>query len=341
MMMAKKEPNRSTKMLKGSSQASAKALEPKRRHRFVTFMRILRYGLASFSRNAWLSVASLAVMLVTLLIICISLVTRDVMMNTVADIRDKIDMSIYVKPDTSEKDITVIKADLEKLSTVKSVKYISPDEAKEEYARDNVHDVNTSAVLNKAKNNFQGTFNIKILDIDDTKQLEDFVKTNGTIKKAISERYKPSFATDRKAAIDNIARTVSFAEKIGLLAAALFVAIAALMIFNTIRMSIHNRREEIYMMRLIGADKGFIRGPFIVEAVVTGVIAAILATGLVYSILFMVEDKLQDYGIVAHPTVELLVSFVALVLLAMIAVGSLIGVVSSSLATRKYLKSQG
>jgi cell division transport system permease protein len=338
MMMAKGEAKRPAKMHKGTSQASAKALEPRRRHRFVTFMRILKYGMSSFSRNAWLSVASLAVMLVTLTIICLSLVSRDVMMNTVADIRDKIDMSIYVKPDTSEKDVEKIKADLEKLSTVKSVKYVSPDEAKEEYARDNVHDANTSAVLNKAKNNFQGTFNIKIVDIDNTSQLEKFVRENATLKKAISERYKPSFATDRKAAIDNIARTVSFAEKVGLLAAAVFVAIAALMIFNTIRMSIHNRREEIYMMRLIGADKGFIRGPFVVEAVVTGVIAAILATGLIYSILFMATDKLEAYGVAVQPTLNFMVAFAWLVILAMLAVGSLIGVVSSVLATHKYLK---
>ncbi|MDR0398141.1 MAG: permease-like cell division protein FtsX [Candidatus Nomurabacteria bacterium] len=341
MMMAKKEARRPVKMLGGTSQASAKALEPKRRHRFITFMRILKYGFSSFSRNAWLSVASLAVMLVTLLIICLSLVARDVMMGTVADIRDKIDMSIYVKPETSEKDIAKIKTDLQGLSTVKSVKYISPDEAKEEYARENVHDANTSTVLSKAKNNFQGTFNIKIIDIDDTSELENFVKTNTTVKKAISERYKPSFATDRKAAIDNIAHTVSFAEKVGLIAAVVFVAIAALMIFNTIRMSIHNRREEIYMMRLIGADKGFIRGPFVVEAVVTGVVAALFATGIVYSILFTAVDKLESYGVAVQPTLNFMVTFAWLVLLAMIAVGSLIGVVSSVLATHRYLKSQG
>ncbi|MDR1033128.1 MAG: permease-like cell division protein FtsX, partial [Candidatus Nomurabacteria bacterium] len=159
MMMAKNEPKGAAKMVKRSSQANAKALEPRKRHRVVTFMRILKYGLSSFSRNAWLSVASLAVMLVTLLIICMSLVARDVMIGTVNDIRDKIDMSIYVKPDTSDKDIAKIKSDIEKLSTVKYVKYVSPDEAREEYARDNVHDSNTSAVLNKAKNKFQGTFN--------------------------------------------------------------------------------------------------------------------------------------------------------------------------------------
>jgi cell division transport system permease protein len=325
---------------KSGSDASLKALMPKHRHRFVTFRRVLKYGLSSFSRNAWLSVASTAVMLVTLFIIGISFVARDIVANTVNEIRDSIEMSIYVNPDTSRRDIAQIKSDLEGLSSVKSVTYVSPEEAKEQYARDNINEPNTIDILNKAKNNFQGTFNIKVVDIDDTSQLEDFVETNETIRANISERYKPSFATDRKAAIDNISRTVNFAEKAGLLVTIIFVVIATLMIFNTIRMSINNRREEIYMMRLIGADKGFIRGPFLVEAVLNGIIAAILATVLVYGLLYVSKDSLQNYGIVALPTMDMMRAMTVPFSLAMLGIGAAIGMVSAILAARKYLKSK-
>ncbi|MDR0591641.1 MAG: permease-like cell division protein FtsX [Candidatus Nomurabacteria bacterium] len=335
-----KEVTRPTKLTKRSSQAGMKALEPRRRHRVTTFFRIVKYGMSSFSRNAWLSVAALAVMLITLLIIFISVVARDVMTSTVADIRDKIDMSIYIKPDTPSKDVDKIKVDIGRLSSVKSVKYVSPEEAHDEYAREHVNEDNTTEVLNKAKNNFQGTFNIKVVNIDNTSELENFIKTNETVKKALSERYKPSFSTDRKQAIDNIANTVRFAERVGLLAAVIFIVIAALMIFNTIRMSIHNRREEIHMMKLIGADKGFIRGPFVVEAVLTGVIAAVFATAIGYSLLFLAEDKLEAYGVAVHQTTSELMVFLPFIALAMILIGSTIGVVSSILATHRYLKAQ-
>jgi len=103
-------------------------------------------------------------------------------------------------------------------------------------------------------------------------------------------------------------------------------------------MAIFNRKEEIQMMKLIGADRSFIRGPFVVEAMVYGFIAAVMATVLGLLALYGIKDKLNDYQIAIDGIVQGVTIYIGVVLLAMIVVGALIGVVSSLLATRKYLK---
>ncbi len=103
-------------------------------------------------------------------------------------------------------------------------------------------------------------------------------------------------------------------------------------------MAIFNRKDEIQMMKLIGAEKNFIRGPFIVEAVMYGFIAAIIGTIAGYGLLLLARDPMTKYGIPVDALLSNLVTYVGFVLLAMILAGSLIGVVSSWVATRKYLK---
>lgn len=102
-------------------------------------------------------------------------------------------------------------------------------------------------------------------------------------------------------------------------------------------MAIFNRKDEIEMMKLVGADKGFIRGPFIVEAVVYGFIAAVIATVLGVSGLYWLKDRLIS-GVQVEPTLNFVMTYIGFVLLGMIMLGALIGVVSSLLATRRYLK---
>ena len=91
------------------------------------------------------------------------------------------------------------------------------------------------------------------------------------------------------------------------------------------------------MMKLIGADKSFIRGPFVVEAIVYGFIAAIIATGIGLAMLYGLAPTLSKY-VTVQPTIDFVTFYIPFVLLGMILVGAFIGIVSSLLATRRYLK---
>lgn len=327
-------------MAKTKKGVNSKVLmqQKRRRRQVITFGRIIKYGLSSFARNAWLSVAATAVMTITLLIIFGSLVARTVLVDTVEDIKDKVDISIYVEKDTSSDSVKKMEDSIMSLESVRGVQYVSPEEARKNFASRNSSDEDIRAALIEAENEFFGILNVKLVDIGDTEELKNLVDNDKDIKNHLDPDHPPTYASSRKEVIDSIANSIGFAEKVGLLAGAIFTTIASLIIFNTVRMAIFNRREEIYMMKLIGANRNFIRGPFIVEAVVCGMIASLVATGLGYAVISFAKTRLEAYGIVVAPLAEVLQSHIIPVLLAMMAIGSLIGVISSWTATRRYLK---
>lgn len=324
--------------VKRKKDSKSFANQKRKQRQWLTFVRMCRYGVNNFSRNAWLTVAATAVMTITLLVVFTTFAARNILLDTVGTIRDKVDMSIYVKNDIADKDVKVIKTKLEQLSSVKSVEYVSPDAARASFAQENKTDTGTLDALNEATNKFPGTYRIKPVDINDTAELRQFVEGSDVFKQNKDASREPSFAGDRKSAIENIGRWVGFAEKAGLAASILFVGISSLIVFNTIRMAIFNRKDEIEMMKLIGADRNFIRGPFVVEAIVYGFIAAILATVLGVVLLHSAKDKLTSYGIGVQGTIDLMTTYLGLVILAMVILGALIGVISSLLATRRYLR---
>ncbi len=318
--------------------AKSFAQKKRGRRRWLTFIRMCRYGVNNFSRNAWLTIAATAVMTITLLIVFITLASRSTLVNSIDEIRDKVDMSVYLITDVEDSSVYVIEDGLRNLESVTKVDYVSPEQARENFAKENSSDPTTLNALNEAVNKFPGTLRIKLVDINDTTELEEFVKNDPTVQENIDKNREPSFAGERRAAIQNIGKTVDFADKVGLGASVVFITISSLIVFNTIRMAIFNRKDEIEMMKLIGADKSFIRGPFIVEAVVYGFIAALIATGLGFAALYSTKGKLLDYGIAVSPTIDFVITYIGFVLLGMILLGAIIGVVSSLLATRRYLK---
>ena len=143
---------------------------------------------------------------------------------------------------------------------------------------------------------------------------------------------------ERKAPTDTIAGWTAIAQRVGIGASIIFTAISMLIIFNTIRMAIFNRKDEIEMMKLIGADKSFIRGPFVVEAVVYGFIAAVVATVLGMVILYSIAANVADWGVAIGPTIQQFNMYIGFVLLGMIVLGGIVGTISSLLATRRYLR---
>ena len=329
----------SKEIKKKKNTTAAKVLQQKNtRRRWLTFMRMMRYGINNITRNAWLTIAATAVMTITLLVIFTAVSARTVLVDTADGIRDKVLMSVYVKTDTTDTQAKDIQKKLEALPSVKAVEYISPAKAKESFAEQNKGDSDTLSALNEATNEFPGTFRLKILDINDPSELREFVNKDPLVKQQLHPDRAPSFESDRSSAISQIGRWVVYAERFGIAAAVLFIAISSLIIFNTIRMAIFNRKDEIQMMKLIGAERSFIRGPFIVEAIFYGFIAALLATGIGIASLYALKDGLEGAGVQITTVMDFVTDYAAVTLLGMIIIGSVIGVVSSLFATRRYLK---
>lgn len=311
------------------------------RRRWITFVRMCRYGVNNFSRNAWLTIAATAVMAITLLIVFTTLVARDVLVRTVDDLRQKVDISIYLKSDLDQSDVNQLTSKLRGLDDVTGVRYISADDAGKLYAKQNNTDVAQLKAISELPNNpFPASLRVTVKDLNNMKSVEDLVTKDRDFAAGLNPdpRRAPSFAGERREIIQNIGSWVNFAERVGIIASVVFIAISILIIFNTIRMAIFNRKEEIQMMKLIGADRSFIRGPFTVEGIMYGFFAALIAFGLGVAGLLAVESTLSSYGIVVRPTIEFVMSASPFLLVGLILLGALIGVISSSFAVRRYLK---
>ncbi len=322
-----------------SRDKNAKVFTQSKRHRrqWLTFLRMCRYGVNNFTRNAWLTIAATAVMTITLLIVLLTIVAQNALTDTATEIGRNIERSIYLKTGTTKEQAVPIMNDLEKLSNVSKVTFVSSEEGRALVAQDNKSEIGVLNALNEATNKIPAKISIQLNNANDTSQLVQFVKTNQPLKEHIDAR-EPTFMSNRKVATDTIADWTAIAQKIGIGASILFTAISTLIIFNTIRMAIFNRKDEIEMMKLIGADKSFIRGPFVVEAIVYGFIAAVLATSIGMAILYTIRPSVTDWGLKIGPTIDIFTMYIGFVILGMIILGAIVGTISSLLATRRYLK---
>jgi cell division transport system permease protein len=297
-----------------------------------------RYGVNNFSRNAWLTVAATAVMTITLIIIFVAFASNKVLTDTISQLREQVDMSIYFNADTSEEDGEIIADRALQLESVQSARFITSEENREQFVQDNRDDQAVINATREATNKHPATLRVVVVDINDITELQKFVDEDEVVAEFIDPDREPSFAGERRSTIEGIGNAVGFAQTAGIGASILFIVISSLIIFNTIRMAIFNRREEIQMMKLIGAEKSFIRGPFLVEAMVYGFFAALIATGAGIAALYAVADPLSDFQIEVGQTLSLATQYMGFLLAAMILIGAFIGVISSLLATRRYLK---
>lgn len=324
---------------KSSKKAAPAKIHKQRRRRTLTFMRMVRYGTSNFSRNIWLTVAATAVMAVTLLIIFATMVARNVLVDTVTYVNGRVDIPMYLLGDAPEDKIMDLKSRIEGLDNVTAVRYISSEEARAEQAEQSKQDQETLEAIKEASNKMPASLRINIKDINDTSSLNTLVENDELYKELRDpDRETPFQSSKQQQTIGRIGSWVRLAEIGGGVATLVFVVISSLVVFNTIRMAIFNRKDEIHMMKLIGAERGFIRGPFLIEAVIYGVIAALIATVVGYALIFSMQEGLVRYEIPIEGTLHILTAWGWLVALAMIGVGASIGVVSSYIATRKYLK---
>lgn len=343
--MTDKELNKKDKekKLKRVSKKSLRTMQrTRKRHVVREKARIVKYGTRGFSRNIWLSSAATVVMSITLIILFVTVVASIILTSTAEMMKDKIDITIYFKPTTSEPAL----ADLGELMREDSnVKSVETSTSQEEYEKFLVENANSDEVLNILDDEMkelmigkmQSTMRIKVYDVDDLTSVKKLVEEDELFEKYVDKEKAPTYDVNR-AEINTITSWARIARTGGIILAAVFLVISILIIFSTIRMAIFSRREEIYMMKLVGADKGFIRGPFLVEAEICGIIAGVIAGTVSYFGFKFLSPKLAGYGIDVGSINQVLESNqLILVFLVFIAAGVIIGRLSARLAVSKYL----
>lgn len=304
--------------------------------------RILKYGTKGWARNIWLSIAATAVMAITMIILFVTVVASVILTNTAEMMRDKIDITIYLKPGTSEKVLKELSDVMVSDSNVKTVVISTSEEEYEKFIAENADSEEILNVLDDEMKELmlakmQATMRIKVYDVDNLNSIKELVETNGVFQKNIDEEMSPTYDVNQ-VEIATITSWARIARTGGIILATVFLVISVLIIFSTIRMAIFSRREEIYMMKLVGADKRFIRGPFLVEAEICGIIAGVIAATVSYFGFTAMAPALSDYGINVGMITNILESNqLILMYLVFIAVGVVIGRGSARMAVSKYL----
>lgn len=302
----------------------------------ITFWRIAHAGLRNFLRNAWLSAAATAVMMVTLILMTFSFISNSALTSTIKNVTDKIDVSVYLAADVTQSQVDQFTRSLQSAPNVASVSYVSRADALANYRALNKNNPQLLRALDVAGDALPASLQIKAKD---PKKLSDIAAVvNQTNFRGLQDpNAPPSYSGNRKTTIDRIVHFSSFFQKASLIASIAFIVISIMIIFNTIRMAIFTRREEIEIMKLVGATNWFIRGPFLVEASLYGVIAAGLALLFCYGLLLGGAAKLGSY-IDISSTVSLFRHYPIVVVLAEVLAGIIIGAASSLLAMARYLK---
>ena len=308
--------------------------------RYNTFRRIVRTGLLNFVRNAWLAIAAIAIMTVTLTIILFSIVANATFANTIAQINDKIDISVYLKDDITDKQRQQLTEELKRLPNVRDVTYVSKEDALERYRSDNANKQSLLQAISETGNPLPASLSIDPVDPTKIEAIKQFL--DKPENKAFQDpQAGTSYSGERKVAIDNISHATRILQRVGVVAVLLFAVISVLIIFNTIQMAIFNRRDELTIMRLLGATTWYIRGPFVVESILHGVIAAVVSVTFVHAVFVTAASALQASSLglldISYSSQYFSGNFLKLLTMQLL-IGIVIGAVSSIIATRRYLK---
>ncbi len=294
----------------------------------------------NFARNTWLAMAAMAVMVVTLTIILFSVVTSATFDHTITQINSKINISIYLNDSVTDQQKTALEGQLRSLPEVKYVGYISKDQALAEYRAQNINNKNLLTAIDETGNPLPASIQVTPIDPGKIDQIQHILNKPSTI--ALEDpQAGTSYSGDRKVAIDKIAHATDILKRVGVVAVIVFALISMLIIFNTIQMAIFNRRDELTIMRLLGASTWFIRGPFVVESIIYGILSAIISIVIIDALFIVASSGLQASSLglldIGYSNTYFHHNFLAILTL-QLGVGIVIGAASSVIATRRYLK---
>ena len=306
----------------------------------TNFKRVAMAAFLNFFRNGFVTLASVLVLIVTLSVIG-SMLFLGVMLNSsLAELRSKVDVNVYFVTTTEEEDILALKRQLEALPEVQSVAYVSAEQALENFRVRHENDQLTLQALDELGENPLGAvLNVRANDPSQYGTIAEFLKSGNALSKNGNQIVDKVnyFQEQHKNAIDRLTKIIKSGQQIGLAILTLFIVTSVLITFNTIRLAIYTSREEISVMRLVGASNMYIRGPFIISGILYGFLSGLVVLLLFYPMTYWLGSTTADFfgGVNIF---EYYLGHFPFVLLVIVGSGIILGALSSYLAVRRYLK---
>lgn len=302
---------------------------------WVSARRIFQSGLTSFFRNSFVSLAAVFVMTMTVFIIGALMFLSGVVGQFVGYVKDKVDVNVYFVPDASEEEIFTLTDSVKNLPEVEYVTYTSRDEVLENFRDRHQGDQLTLQALDELGNNpFGASLSIKAKQPSQYEGVAQFLDDRTTDSLGAPLIDEVNFENNRLV-IERLERIARYTELFGYVVMVLFAIASVMITFNTIRLAIYTAREEISVMRLVGASNGYIRGPFIVEGTLYGVISGFVSLALFFVFSLLIRTTtVQAFSI---DVFDMYVSQFLWFFFVLVGSGAVLGALSSFLAVRKYL----
>jgi len=299
----------------------------------TSFKRVIKTGWKGFRRNIGLSLATILIMVMVISLATLLFLLNPVSDILITDIKEKVDISVYFKEDVLSEDILEVETEILKIPEVKDVEYVSKEQALEKFIEKHRDDpVLMESLTEVGANPFLASLNIMAWEVSQYEQVTNFLETSSFRSLIDKVDYH-----QRKPVIDKVFSMVSGFNKIGIFFSIVFAVVAVLVAFNTIRIAIYNSGEEISIMRLVGASNRFVRGPFLIQGVIIGFIAALITVLISFGLCYGFDAKIKAIA----PEISIFSIFVSnffVLFLIQLATGIGLGIISSYIAVRKYLK---
>jgi len=284
-------------------------------------------------RNSWLSIACIVMMILSLLIFSSILIFNYAANTLVNTLKEKMDITIYFKIDVPEEDILKIRDELLSNEAIAKINYVSKEDALKVFEERSKSNPTIQKALDElGENPLAASLNIKAEKTEDYDTIIESVKNSVFKDKLITV----DLAENQKVVsrVDALATVV----KIGSLFAISILACLSFIIgFNTIRMAIYSLKEEVEIMKLVGASNWFVRGPFLLEGALQGFIASISTTVIFSFLLLVFSGRIENFV----PSLGLSIYFWShfwLIFFLQTAFGIFLGIISSFWALNHYLK---
>ena len=306
----------------------------------VTVKRVVRAGFLDFWRNGFVSLASILVMTVTLFVVGTTVFAGVILSSTLSQLRDKADINVYFTTTATPDQILSLKQTVESQPQVQSVEYVSADDSLAAFRLRHQNDQLTLQALDELGVNPLGAvLNIKAKDISQYDAIANFLQqqqnsTGGTGNIIDKINY---FDANHRAALDSLQNITASAQRLGLIIVIILILTTLAISFNTFRLIIYVSRDEIQVMRLVGAGQLYIRAPFVVEGMLYGLIAGLFTLLLFYPLTYYLGRSTTNFLGGVNVFTYYLAHFPQFFLL-IVGTGVVLGAVASFLAVRRYLR---
>ena len=304
----------------------------------IKLRRVIKSGFFNFWRSGYVSLASILVMVVTLSVIGAVLFVGAILNTTLAELRSKVDVNLYFITTAPESDILTLKTKIEAMPEVAVVEYVSRGQALENFKLRHENDQTTLQALEELGDNPLGAvLNIKAKEPSQYESLANFLNEENILSSDGQKIIDKINYFENKVEIEKLSRIIGSAQRLGLAISFALVIVSMIITLNTIRLAIYISREEISVMRLVGASTSYIQGPFVVLGVIYGLSAAIITLLVLLAVTYWLGGVLGSFLVDFNIFSYYLRNFLEIALI-IIGSGALIGAFSSTLDIRKYLK---